>query len=118
MEMYDLTASDHLKRILLDTIADNINEVIVGFDGTPATSSDGAAGRPALTLTPTITVIDDTTLLVEANLGTDQAFDESLKEVYLQMRGTTSIPIARYVIRPVTKTSNNEMKIELLIEVK
>ena len=113
-----MTASDHLKMLLLDTIADNINEVIVGFDGTPATSSDGAAGRPALTLTPTITVIDDTTLLVEANLGTDQAFDESLKEVYLQMRGTTSIPIARYVIRPVTKTSNNEMKIELLIEVK
>ena len=49
-----MTASDHLKRLLLDTIADNINEVIVGFDGTPATSSDGAAGRPALTLTPTV----------------------------------------------------------------
>ena len=44
--------SNRIKRILLQTIADNINEVIVGFDGTPATSDDGSAGRPAVTLAP------------------------------------------------------------------
>ena len=39
--------SDHIKRTLLDTLVSNINEMVIGFDGTPSTSSDGAAGRPA-----------------------------------------------------------------------
>lgn len=46
-----MPASDQLKRLMVETIADNINEMVIGFDGTPATSSDGAAGRPAVTVT-------------------------------------------------------------------
>ena len=51
--------SDYMRRLLLDTLASNINEVILGFDGT-ATTDDGSAGRPAVPLAPTITVVDDT----------------------------------------------------------
>lgn len=40
-----MTTSDTLKRLMIDTIASNINEVVLGFDGTPSTSSDGSAGR-------------------------------------------------------------------------
>ena len=43
-----MPANDHLKRLMIETIADNINEMVIGFDSTPATSSDGAAGRPAV----------------------------------------------------------------------
>ena len=32
--------SDYMRRLLLDTLASNINEVILGFDGTPATTDD------------------------------------------------------------------------------
>ena len=42
--------SDFMRRLLLDTLASNINEVILGFDGTPATTDDGSAGRPAVTV--------------------------------------------------------------------
>ena len=84
-----------------------------------ATASDGAAGRPAVTLTPTVTVIDDSTLMVEGSLGTEHSFTEPLKEVFIQFRGSTDFtPVSRHVIRPVTKTSGNEMKIQLLIEVR
>ena len=49
-----MPVSDHIKRVLLDTLVSNINEMVIGFDGTPSTSSDGAAGRPAVTINPTV----------------------------------------------------------------
>ena len=114
-----MPANDHLKRLMIQTIADNLNELTVGFDGTPATSADGGAGRPALTLAPTVKVIDNATLLVEADIPTTYAYDETLKEIYVQMRTTTGFtPITRHVFRPIKKTTTNEMKIQLIMEVK
>ena len=109
--------SDFMRRLLLDTLASNINEVILGFDGTPATTDDGSAGRPAVTLTPTITVVDDTSLLVEAELPYDTTFADQIKEVYIQFRDTNEFtPVARYTISPITKSSANELKIQIAIE--
>lgn len=115
-----MVATDRLKRLLLDTIADNINEMVIGFDGTPSTSSDGSAGRPAVTVSPTVTILDDSSLLVEGNLGTEHNFSETLKEVYIQYKDGSSnfTPIARHVIRPIVKTSTNEMKVQVIIEVR
>tara|TARA_R100001510_G_C7589998_1_gene160028 strand:+ start:137 stop:484 length:348 start_codon:yes stop_codon:yes gene_type:complete len=115
-----MTVSDTLKRLMIDTIASNINEIVVGFDGTPSTSSDGTAGRPAMVLSPTVTVIDDAVLLVEADIPISESFDDSLKEVQVQLRDASGnfTPISRHTIRPITKSSSNEVKIQLLIEVK
>ena len=74
-----MPVSNHIRRLLLQTIADTINEVVVGFDGTPATAEDGAAGRPAIVLTPTVTIIDDTAL-VEASMSVDDVFTDSIRE--------------------------------------
>ena len=113
-----MPASDHLKRLMVETIASNINEMVIGFDGTPATSSDGAAGRPATTITPTVTILDNATLLVEGTLTTATSYDETLKEVYVQLRGTTGFtPITRHVFRPIQKSSNNEITLQIIIEV-
>jgi len=110
--------SNHIRRLLLKTIADNINQVILGFDGTPATTSDGAAGRPAVTLTPTVTIIDDTTLLIETKLPNDETYTEPIKEVYVQYQGANDfIPVARYTTRPILKTTSNELLIQIMIEV-
>ena len=114
-----MPASDQLKRLMIETIADNINEMVIGFDSTPATSSDGAAGRPAVTVTPTVRIMDNSTLLVEGSLPVSESFNETLKEVFIQLRGTSDfVPVSRHVISPVTKTSGNEVKIQLLIEVR
>jgi len=114
-----MPVNDYLKRLLIETISNNVNELVLGFDGTPATSSDGSPGRPALTVTPTVRILDTNTLLVEADIPTTQAFDETLKEVYIQMKTSSGFtPISRHVFRPIAKTSNNEMKIQIIIEVK
>ena len=113
-----MPVSNHIRRLLIETIANNINELTLGFDGTPATSDDGAAGRPAVTLTPTVTIIDDTSLLVEAELPYDVTYTDKLREVYIQWRGTTDFtPVSRYTIKPIHKTNQVEMKIQVVIEV-
>lgn len=113
-----IPVSDYIKRLLLDTLASNINEIILGFDGTPATSDDGSAGRPAITLTPTVTIVDETSLLVEATLPYTESFNDKIREVYIQFRDTTEFtPVARYTINPVTKTNSNELLIQIAIEV-
>lgn len=114
-----MPVSDHLKRALLDTIVSNINEMVIGFDGTPSTTTDGAAGRPAIVLNPSVRIVDQNTVLVEGFIPASESFDETLKEVFVQLRGTSSFtPIARHTIAPVIKTTSNEIRIQLLIEVK
>jgi len=113
-----MPVSNHLRRLLIETIRDNINEVTLGFDGTPATSDDGAAGRPAITLTPEVTIIDETSVLVEATVPFDESFTESLREVYVQMRNTNDfLPVGRFNIVPYTKNGSKETKIQTIIEV-
>lgn len=114
-----MPVSDHMKRLMLDTLVNNINEMVVGFDGTPSSSSDGAAGRPALVINPTVRIIDDNSVLVEGFIPATEAFNDTLKEVYVQFRGTGSfIPVARHTIAPILKTSQNELRIQLVLEVK
>jgi len=67
---------------------------------------------------PTVTILDDSTLLVQAVLPQTQSFTEQIKEVYLQLRGASSFtPVSRFTIKPITKTTSNEVKIEITIEV-
>jgi hypothetical protein len=114
-----MATANRIKRLMIETLADNINEITLGFDGTYATGDDGAAGRPAVTVTPTVSIIDDSTLLVEATLGTQYSYGEDLKEVAVQFRATdgTFTPVGRYTIRPLAKTNSNEVHIQLLVEV-
>jgi len=108
-----------IKRLLIDTLAAKTFEMVFGFDGSFATPDDGGAGRPAKTITPTVTVIDDTALLLEGNLGAQFSYDEAFREVYVQIKEDdgTFTPVGRYVMRPFQKGNGNQMNVQILIEV-
>ena len=114
-----MAISNALKNTLLNTIKTSITSMVLGFDGTPATNDDGSAGRPAITLTPIVTQIDETTLLIEASLPINESFTDTIKEVVLL--GTNAVGqfylIRRYNTRPIVKTTQNEVKVEISIEV-
>ena len=114
-----MPVSTKIKSTLLDTLRLSINTMVLGFDGTPATNDDGSAGRPAITLTPIVTVVDDTTLLVEASLPIANSFTDTIKEVVLLSKDSNGVfsCIARYNTKPIVKTTQNEVKIEISIEV-
>ena len=115
-----MPVSNHARRSLLNTLASNINEMIVGYDGSPSTNSDGAAGRPAYVINPNVKIIDDATILVEGFIPASESFNDTLKEVFLQHRPATgaSTPIARHAISSIKKTTSNEIRIQVIIEVK
>jgi hypothetical protein len=109
-----------IKRKLAETLRDNISSVVIGFDSTPATSFDGALGQPAATLTPTVRLIDDSTVLVEARLPMADTYTRAISEVFIQYKdsSTTFIPVARFTIRPIVKSSSIEAVLTILLEVR
>jgi hypothetical protein len=107
-----LLTSGH--RFVVDKLAAEITKVVFGFDGSVATSEDGGAGRPAMTVTPTVRIIDDNTISVEAKLTTIDAFSLPLREVCIRSDTT---PLFRYTYDAVNKTSDTELYFSTIIEV-
>lgn len=111
---------NHARRFLTESLAAKINEMVIGSDGTTATADDGGA-RTLARITPNVRVLSDQTILVEGTFGTTYSFDASdVQEVVLQYRDAATdefIPIYRADIRPITKNSQNEIRISLIIEV-
>ena len=107
-----LLTSGH--RFVVDKLAEEITQVVFGFDGSIATSEDGGAGRPAITVTPTVRIIDDNTISVEAKLSTAEAYSLPLREVCIRSATT---PLFRYTFDAVDKTGNIELLFATTIEV-
>lgn len=111
---------NHTRRFLVEQLADKINQMVIGSDGTQATADDGGA-RTLAKITPTVRIIDDQTILVEGRFGTTYSFDAAdVQEVMLQYKDATTgqfLPIYRTDIRGITKSTQNEIRITLLIEV-
>jgi hypothetical protein len=107
-----LLTSGH--RFVVDKLAEEITQVVFGFDGSIATSEDGGAGRPAITVTPTVRIIDDNTLSVEAKLSTSEAYSLPLREVCIR---SASTPLFRYTYDAVDKTKETEILFATIIEV-
>jgi len=111
---------NHARRFLTEQLAAKINEMVIGSDGTQASADDGGA-RTLAKITPLVRVIDDQTILVEGRFGTTYNFNASdVQEIVLQYRDASDgsfIPIYRTDIRSITKNTQNEIRITLLIEV-
>lgn len=114
-----LPVVNRARRLMVETLAANINELVLGFDGSYATADDTAAGRPVVKLTPVVTVINEAALMIHAKIGTQYTFDDTLKEVFVQHRATdgTYTPIARFNMPPIPKDDMNEYDIQIIMEV-
>ena len=108
-------------RYMIDMLKSRINEVVFGFDGSVATQDDGGIGRPAITVTPKVRILDDHSILVEAELSLDTEFTQPLKEVVIQYKNpadpTDTTSFFRYTYDSLNKTNNNELHFSTIIEV-
>tara|TARA_R110002110_G_scaffold152975_2_gene346006 strand:+ start:231 stop:590 length:360 start_codon:yes stop_codon:yes gene_type:complete len=108
-------------RYMIDTLKGRINEVVFGFGGTLASQDDVGAAQPAVSVVPTVRVLDDHSISVEAKLALDSSFTRPLREVVVQYKNpsdaTDTTALLRYTYDAVEKTSNNEIRFSAIIEV-
>ena len=106
---------------MIDTLKSRINQVVFGFGGTLASQDDTGAAQPAIAITPTVKVLDDHSLSVEAKIPLGNTFTAPLKEVVIQYKNpsdaTDTTALARYTYDSITKTSDNEIVFSAIIEV-
>jgi hypothetical protein len=108
-------------RFIIDTLKSRINQVVFGFGGTLASQDDTGAAQPAIVVTPTVRVLDDNSLSVEAKVPLSSNFNIPLKEVVIQYKNpsdaTDTTALARYTYDSITKTNDNEIVFSAIIEV-
>jgi len=112
---------NEVNRYMIDTLKARINQVVFGFGGTLATQDDTGAAQPAITVVPTVRVLDDHTLSVEAKVPLSSAFSAPFKEVVIQYKNpddaTDTTALARYTYDSIAKTNDNEIVFSAIIEV-
>ena len=83
-----------------------------------ASSEDGGA-RTIARISPTVTIIDDSSILVEGSFNTSHVYSSPIKEVYLQYKDPTTgefVPVYRADINPLTKNAQNEVRFSFIME--
>jgi|TARA_R110000787_G_scaffold36796_2_gene93650 hypothetical protein len=107
-----------IKRRLIENLAGLVNELHIGSDGTIASSEDGGA-RTIARVTPTVTIIDDSSILIEGSFNTSHVYSSAIKEVYIQYKDPTTsefVPVYRTDINPFTKNAQNEVRFSFIME--
>jgi hypothetical protein len=107
-----------IKRRLIETLAGLVNELHIGSDGTVASSEDGGA-RTLTKISPSVTIIDDNSILVEGSFNTSHVFATPIKEIYIQYKDPTTgefVPVYRANINPFTKNAQNEVRFSFIME--
>jgi len=107
------------KRRLVEYLASLINELHIGSDGTVATDSDGGV-RSLGVITPTVRILDDSSVSIEGFFDATYIFAQDVQEVYLQYRDASTgefIPVYRVSIPPITKNGQNEIHFSFILEV-
>ena len=108
-----------IKRRLVEQLSTLVNELHIGSDGTIASVDDGGV-RSLATVTPTLTVLDDTSLLIEGTFDASHIYASDIQEVYLQYRDATTgefVPVYRTAIPAFTKNGQNEIQFSFVLEV-
>ena len=109
---------DSLKSALTDHLSTLVTRMTLGSSGGDASSRDGGAGTPQITVTPQVTKIDARTIAVTANFDTQQTSSQSIKEVVLHGGTALDTPSYRATFLPIDKNTTNEIKVDVLMEVR
>ena len=74
-----------IKRRLVEHLSGLVNELHIGSDGTVASIDDGGA-RTLATIVPNVSILDDTSLLIEGTFDSSHIYSTDIQEVYLQYK--------------------------------
>ena len=109
---------DTIKSALTDHLSTLITKMTLGSAGGDSSSRDGGAGNPQITVDPNVRRIDDRTISVSAMFNTQQTASQTIKELVLHGDTALDSPAYRATFMPISKVETNEIKVDVLLEVR
>jgi len=109
---------DPLKAALTDHLQTLIKNWTLGSSGSKASSRDSGAGNTQLNKNVEIQRIDDRTISINAFFDSQQASAQPIQEVVLHGTNALDAPAFRTTFVPIQKNTTNEVRIEILMEVR
>ena len=109
---------DGIKAAMTDHLQTLIKKITLGSVGGESSSRDSGAGNPQLSLEPQVQRIGDRIVSFSAIFDTQQVSSNTIKEVVVH--GPTALDNAAYraSFLPITKDATNEIRVDVLMEVR
>jgi len=109
---------DPLKAALTDHLQTLIKNCTLGASGSKSSSRDSGAGNTQLSKNVVIQRVDDRTLSINAFFDSQQTSAQPLQEVVLHGTNALDTPAFRTTFLPIQKNTTNEVRIDILMEVR
>jgi hypothetical protein len=109
---------DPLKSALTDHLQTLIKKASLGSGGSTASSRDGGGGNIQMSQNAVIQRVDDRTISVSATFDTQQTSSQDLTEIVLHGTNALDSPSFRATFMPLTKNGSNEVRVDVLMEVR
>tara|TARA_R110002110_G_scaffold35277_3_gene119304 strand:- start:3105 stop:3446 length:342 start_codon:yes stop_codon:yes gene_type:complete len=109
---------DGVKAELVAHLQTLITQMSLGTTGGEATSRDGGAGNVAFSVTPTVQRLDDRSISVSGLFDTQLISANQIKELVIHGATPLDTPAYRASFLPISKNSTNEIRIDIVMEVR
>jgi hypothetical protein len=109
---------DGIKAQLATHLATLVSKMSLGTTGGSASSRDGGVGSPAFTVAPIVQRIDDRTVSISGTFDTSLISAEDIKEVSVHGASTIDNPAFRTSFHPISKNATNEIRVDVVMEVR
>ena len=109
---------DPLKAALTDHLQTLIMKCSLGSGGNDASSRDGGAGNTKMSKDTVIQRLDDRTISVSALFDTQLTSEQAITEVVLHGTNPLDTPSFRATFMPINKNGTNEVRVDILMEIR
>jgi len=109
---------DGIKAQLATHLQTLISKMSIGTTGGQASSRDGGVGNAAFTTTPIVQRIDDRTISISGTFDTSYISASDIKEVAVHGATALDSPAYRTSFQPISKNATNEIRIDVVMEVR
>ena len=109
---------DGIKAKLTAHLQTLVSQMSLGTAGGEATSRDGGAGNVAFSVTPTVQRLDDRVISISGIFDTQMISANDIKEVVIHGAPTLDSPAYRSSFIPISKNSTNEIRVDIVMEVR
>ena len=109
---------DGIKAKLAAHLETLVTKMSIGTAGGAASSRDGGAGNVAHPITPTVQRIDDRTVSITGIFDTSLITASDIKEVAVHGATPLDNPAFRTSFMPISKNATNEIRVDVIMEVR